>query len=445
MEKTTTDLAIEFIKKAEPGPQKILARNIKFGTHVRGNIDYYYVCPSRNEYHNQFFWDSCFHSIAMSGYSAELAEAEINTLLKMQAPNGFIPHIIFWTNKKAITEVTRLNPSYFTDKLKAQLMKRLYRSPDHSELIQPPLLALAAYEVYKKTENPMFLQDMLPKVNRYYEYLKRHRDFEGRGLISIIHPDESGMDELPVYDVPFFSSKIPGEAQLKYRQFRTQMKYKQLGWDLKKIYRADRFIVKSLLINCSYVLNLRILSWLNRKAGNKKSANAFDAWAKKTEKAVIKHCYDREYEMFYDLYSQKNKKIRIMSIESLFPLMLNISGKMRQEIIRHLKSEEDFWTEYPVPSVPKSSRYYNPRHTTAMIWHTGESWPSTSWLIYVALKRNGYGSLAKELRNRNIELTKRSGFWEYYHPETAKGFGAINQSWTTIFYAEDSITKHNDI
>lgn len=434
----------DFKRKAK-GPSLVLARNIKEGLHEHGKKYFYYVCPSRHEYHDQYFWDSCFHAIAMADFSPELARNELRSLLSTQQPNGFIPHMIFWRNLDWFEELVGANLSIVYDRIRAFLIKILFKTGDHSDLIQPPVIALAVYELYKKIGDDKLLREIVPKLNRYYSYLRNERDFDNTKLISIIHPYESGMDSLPVFDIPLFKGKQLGMWHRLFNYYMLIVRYDRTNWNLNKIRKMNRFVVKNLLVNCSYVFNLRILAWLNRKIGYGNNAKKFEKWAQETENAIIRQCYDKKDRVFYPLYSKENRMIKMLSIDSLFPLMLNIDKKMQQEIISHLTNSAEFWTRYPVPSIPKSNPNFNPRHTTAMIWHTGESWPPTNWLIYIALKRKGYAALAEQLKQRNLELTRKTGFNEYFHPETGKGFGAKNQGWTTIFYANESITKQKDI
>ena len=41
---------------------------------------------------------------------------------------------------------------------------------------------------------------MYPKLAAWHRYLRTRRDFGGRGLVSIVHPWESGLDNSPAWD-----------------------------------------------------------------------------------------------------------------------------------------------------------------------------------------------------------------------------------------------------
>ena len=41
---------------------------------------------------------------------------------------------------------------------------------------------------------------MVPKLVRYFTWWKNNRDVDGNGLVTILHPWESGIDLSPAYD-----------------------------------------------------------------------------------------------------------------------------------------------------------------------------------------------------------------------------------------------------
>jgi hypothetical protein len=44
------------------------------------------------------------------------------------------------------------------------------------------------------------LKEMVPKLVRYFNWWKDNRDVDGNGLVTILHPWESGIDLSPAYD-----------------------------------------------------------------------------------------------------------------------------------------------------------------------------------------------------------------------------------------------------
>ena len=171
--------------------KKVLYGNLKTGYSKWAGENYKYISPSKHHYPHQWFWDSCFHAIVLSHFDVELAKNELRGLLKVQRDNGFIPHVIYWRTAKfrrplaGIGAMLESSPSFF---------------PKTTDLIQPPLIAQAVEAIYKRDKDIDFLKEVVPKLKKYYGWLADARDPDEDGLISIIAPYESGLDQSPSYD-----------------------------------------------------------------------------------------------------------------------------------------------------------------------------------------------------------------------------------------------------
>jgi len=62
----------------------------------------------------------------------------------------------------------------------------------------------------------------------------------------------------------------------------------------------------------------------------------------------------------------------------------------------------------------------------------GPAWPQLTYLHWVAATRRGDGATASWLARRLAAGARRSGFAEYWHPDTGQGLGAVPQSWTAL-------------
>jgi hypothetical protein len=54
------------------------------------------------------------------------------------------------------------------------------------------------------------------------------------------------------------------------------------------------------------------------------------------------------------------------------------------------------------------------------------------WFVYHGLKRYGFKEEATWLRERSTALLEKSGFREYFNPETGEGYGADNFTWGSL-------------
>ncbi|MER3405431.1 MAG: hypothetical protein C4289_09990, partial [Chloroflexota bacterium] len=167
----------------------MLLENARWGTFEtsRGTEPYFYIAPSRRVYPHQWLWDSCFHAIVMARLEPELAKAELRSLTRRARPDGFIPHLLLWPSPG------RRLPLHWVPNAIARLVLH--------HLTQPPVLALAVEAVYQHTGDLDFVREVLPATAKHYAYLATHRDPDGDGLVSIVCPVESGMDNTPAYDM----------------------------------------------------------------------------------------------------------------------------------------------------------------------------------------------------------------------------------------------------
>ena len=92
-----------------------------------------------------------------------------------------------------------------------------------------------------------------------------------------------------------------------------------------------------------------------------------------------------------------------------------------------------------VPSYDKEKPGYTPNR----YWR-GPIWININYMLYHGLKRYGLDDYSYKVKNSIIKLTQNYGIYEYYEPETGRGHGASNFSWTAallldLLYEEEGI------
>lgn len=405
-------------QELEAGARNILLTNLRRGVADWNGKNYSFVCPSLRGYPFQWFWDSCFHAIALIHLDHDQAKAELTTLMSAALPDGFIPHMIFWEMEK--------QPDFLSRNIVGMT------SPNYSATMQPPIIAYAVERVYQATEDREFLDAALPILTRFYRWAKQARDPDGDGLIAVIQPEEAGTDCSPKYD------DILGLEELTNRGFITALRkvyeaYEPMRGDDHKILAADLFHVEDVLVNTIYALGLRSLARLLGDSGDSAGAAEFNDEADRTRDALVSKCWDEEAGAFFDLSGVAEKPIKVVTISSLMPLVLeDLPRPIVERLVDQWVSNPDhFWTTYPLPSVPASDPKFMPGNPGGFIWR-GPSWINTNWFLSHALRRHGYGELADTIVARSHECIDKSGFREYYHPFTAEGLGASDFGWSTL-------------
>lgn len=399
----------------ELAAQDILLGNLRRGTAEWNGQEYSFVVPSLTGYPFQWFWDSCFHAIALIYIDLNQAKAELDTLMSAALTNGFIPHIIFWESEKR---------DYF---LSRNLVATI--NPNFSSTIQPPILAYAVERVYHATGDEAFLQRSLPVLVKYYRWLKENRDPDGDGLLAIIQPEEAGTDCSPKYD------EILGLTDLSNKGFiealnKIYSSYELIRSDETGMLNADVFHVEDVLVNSIYALGLQSLA---RLLGNSIESLEFRDDASKTMESLVNKCWDVDTEAFLDLSGLQEIPNRTVTISSLMPIILpDLSPDIVKRLVeKWIISEDHFWLPYPLPSVPASNSKFIPGDPHGFIWR-GPSWINTNWFITKGLKLHGYQELADDISAKSLACIQKSGFREYYNPYTGEGLGAKNFGWSTL-------------
>lgn len=403
--------------------QKVLKHNLLEGYSLWKNVNYRFIAPATREYRYQWLWDSAFHAIVLSHFDTDWAKREIRNFLIGQREDGFLPHVIFWGS-------TRLLPVW------AYIESKILFRPRTSAITQPPVLAIAVEQIFEKDHDFDFLKEVVPALAKYHRWLLENRDIDHDGLLSIISPNESGMDELPVFQfvMGFHAQDM---ARLHYYYRKADLLNQMSGYNNKRILEKDYFNVEELVFNTAFIEASRSLARLFAYLGQPEETEFFLKESAKSEEALITKCWDNEDRIFYSLFSKDEKKAKIKTVASLVPLYLSgLSGtKLKDLVERHLINPKEFWTAYPVPSVAKDEPYYEPNDTPAhrmkLLWR-GPTWVSTNWFIVKGLQRHGYHDVANTIVAQMTEMIKQYGFREYYNPETGIGYRRKNFGWSTL-------------
>jgi glycogen debranching enzyme len=405
------------LERMRQAVQSLYDRNRQRGTAPWCGRDYDFVCPSMGTYPFQWFWDSCFHAVALSHVDPERARVEMRSLLANAQPDGFVAHVTFWQREK------------YEDLLSTYAIA--YRTPYLSDCIQPPLLAEGVRAGARGEGDEAYLAEVLPAARRYSDWLDRVRDPDRDGLVATLQPDESGLDHAPKYDAYL------GISGLAHEEFtaaweRVAGPYAEVGRDPGRMFGLDLFVVEDVLVNTIYAENQRVLADLLARAGDAGGAEEMRRRARRTTTALVDKCYDRDAGLFFDLAGAEEEMLRTNSVSSLMPLLLpDLPAPIAATLIDHLEDPREYSAPFPVPSVAMNHPSFSAGPVGKLVWR-GPSWINTNWYLSRGLRRHGRADLAAVIEDRSARLVEAHGFREYYNPYTGEGAGAHDFSWTAL-------------
>lgn len=426
-------------------PRELLdeAKNV-----LKRNDRGHWIVPAGNLYPHQWLWDSCFIAIGLRHINIERAQAELKSLLRGQWKNGMLPNMIFDSGR-----------SYRQDRE----LWRSYVSPYSPEQIatsgitQPPMLTEAVVRIGEKlkiAERRSWYASMYPAILAYHEWLYRDRDPHNEGLVVLLHPYESGLDnsppwisELRKHSMPWWISLIerthldnlvnlvrrdtrhvpPGQRMSNIEALAYWAALRRLrrkAYNSEALLSRSLFMVEDLAFNC---ILIRANSHLQQIAKTIRRNLPLDLLANmaNTQKA-LEQLWDEPSGQYYCRSFISHKIIEEPAIATLLPLYAGtISEERAQRLVELLKSRKYFGASYPVPSVPTNSPYFN----EFKYWQ-GPSWINTNWLIIDGLTRYGYEKEAQLLSQRTLQMIAKNGMNEYFSPLSGQPAGAAEFSWT---------------
>jgi neutral trehalase len=407
-----------------------------------------WTVPAADLYPHQWLWDSCFIAIGLAHVDVERAQTELKHLLRGQWSNGMLPNIIFADG-----------PEYRRDREVWRSYISPY-SPDDvatSGLTQPPMLAEAVYHVGKKlpkVKRRRWYADMLPYIVHYHQWLYQERDPHQEGLVLLLHPYESGLDNTPYWVSELRKHSLPWWVRLiekahvdgvvnKVRRDTQHIppgqrmsnveamaywaalhRLRRKAYNTEAILSRSLFAVEDLAFNCMLIRANSLLKDIAKVAGRDLPAELLTAMDR-TESA-LEQLWDDTTGQYYSRSFVSHKLVEEPTIAGLLPLYAgNITPERAKRLVELLHSRNWFDAKWPVPSVPLKSEYFDP----FKYWQ-GPSWVNINWLIMDGLERGGFKAEADALRQKTIDMVAQGGFYEYFNPKTGEPAGAPNFSWT---------------
>ena len=347
--------------------------------------------PSKFVFRHQWLWDSAFHAIVLAEHDVNMAEGELLNLFASQKPDGRIPHEIF---------------------LSKEFCSLFWNVNDYSPwTTQPPVIAIAVKRVIEKGGSEKFLTKAFEALDQYDKWFRSYRDADGDQLMAYVDYLESGWDNAVRWD----------EAVARFQE--SPQKYTNL---YKKIRMAP---VEAVDLNCFIYIQRIVLSELAERLGLRSRAEEYRNLAEETTKATRRYMWDGERGFYCDVLEEDHRLLKVKSPAAFTTLYAGIaSQKQAEELVKHLLSQEEFWTRFPLPTVSADNPDYDPKG----YWR-GCSWINQLWLTYKGLRRYGFEAESRLLAEKALKIMASGPTCnENYDSSSGEPLGAPDFGWSTL-------------
>lgn len=395
-----------------------------------------YTVPTAGLYPFQWNWDSCLVALGWAAVDEDRAFAEIETLFAHQWPDGMMPHIVFH----------KADPGYFpgpdvwgTD-----------GDPATSGITQPPVAAICLRWLSERAGDRARAAEataaLVGKLDAWHRWWRRARDPQGTGLVAVLHPWETGMDNSPAWDaalarvpaddVPPYQRRDTGhvDADQRPRQFEYDRYlalvhlFREAGWDPDRLHDLSPFRVVDVGINGLLLRAERDLVHLAREAGREDIAAAAGDRANAID-AALDHLWDEASGLYKSWDRVADAFVPTATSAGFLPLAGgNLPARRREALLATL----DGWLDaapYGLPTVHPN----DPAFDAKRYWR-GPSWAIVDFLVMLGLTQTGEVARADRLAAMAAGKIRTGGFWEYFHPLTGQGLGGHDFSWTAAMW-----------
>ena len=216
--------------------------------------------------------------------------------------------------------------------LDASLMKNTGRSPVNYRQIQECVsFGQLCWDAYKILNDRDYLKEAYASIAAWDKWLCGHRMTMNKGLIELFCLYDTGHDNSArLADIP---NPCPDE-------------FGALPAD------ADAVPMLAPDMNACFYGNRLALAQMAEELGLAAEAAEWRAKAADVKKKMIELLYDEEDQFFYDV-DRHGKKRKFLSISISNVFTEHVMDKDMADAVyqRHMKNPNEFWTEYPFPSM----------------------------------------------------------------------------------------------
>ena len=265
-------------------------------------------------------YDGVFYA-KLNPEKKELAKNTVLSFVALQREDGQLPFAVFDPGRR---------------------FAKLSGYSQIQECVSFSSLCLDTYELLKDEE---FLKTVYESCKKWIAWLEQNRMTLGKGLVELFVGFDTGHDN---------SARLDGLAY--YKNYR--MEGKTDAENASVLPPCDVAPVLAVDMNCNFYGNLKAVAAMAKILGTGEES-VYEQKAADVKTKLIETCYDEADGFFYDVDKHGNKRKYLSS--TIFHLFLEkvLTWEEDREMIEriyreHIKNPEEFWTQYPFPSMAVS-------------------------------------------------------------------------------------------
>jgi hypothetical protein len=353
-----------------------------------------YTVPNTSVYPFQWLWDSCFHAIVWSELGEpERARRELSHLFRSQDSSGFVPHIDY--------EAAPTVHAAFWGRGGA------------SSITQPPMYGHAVAELERRGVSVDAI--LRAKATAALRFLldERERD-PNTGLITIVHPWESGADDSPRWD------HWRADHGLDPKRW-FEMKGRLLETIARSASGAPLGNAEFAPAPASFNALTAFNAWeLASVTGDDALRAAGDALAQ-----LLTGQWRAELDTWVDGGPAAGTSGATRVLDGLLPAL--VDEARAEHVLRIALDDIEYGGACGPAGVHRDESVFAPD----TYWR-GPAWPQLTYLLWVAARRWSLDEIATQLATRLVRGARRSGLAEYWDPDSGAPLGARPQGWATL-------------
>jgi hypothetical protein len=412
------------------GPRELTAAAANV---LRANDSGSYTVPSRSIYPHQWNWDSALAALGWAELDPGRAWTELETLAGARDARGMLPHIAFQRRLRVFSVRYVPGARWWGRRVSAD-GRRI------SGITQPPVAATSLRLLFEEHPDERRARGLLGPLLAWHRFLLGERDPNGSGEPVLIHPWESGRDNAVEWDAPLWrvmpevtvlhrrdtdsvdAAERPSDEH--YRRFLTLVRRgTRAGWDQAELARNGAFRVLDPGFSAILARACHDLAAVSEALGESRIADESLRASERVAAAL-------------QARSDADGLIRPLDVTDGSTMPLTSAGSALALLAPGLHDKEVAAARATVLHGALASRYGvrsleagHPERSARNYWR-GPVWANVTWLTALGLDLHGEQRAAQALRERMMLAIEGDGMREYFAPESGRGLGARDFTWT---------------